>query len=367
MNGKLFRNRISLADFDEKMRKTLIDCCRFDWSQISPAIFGSMFQGILDKKKRRELGAHYTDEKNILKLINPLFMDDLWDKFERIKTNKSKLEEFHVEISQLQFFDPACGCGNFLMLAYRELRRLEHGILEMLYGNIRQRVLDVSMRLKVTVEQFYGIEIEDFPCEIARVGMWLTDHQMNQELTELFGYNFARLPLTEGATILHDNALRIDWNDVLPKEKCSYLLGNPPFVGAKYQESKQRDDVKLVFAKMQNVGLLDYVSCWYFTAAKYIKDTAIQVGFVSTNSITQGEQVGVLWPLLFNYGVKINFCYTTFIWTSEAKGKAHVHCVIIGFSAFDAKKSGFLRNRKKKSRPAKCAISARTLLKVPML
>jgi hypothetical protein len=223
INGGLFKNLLPSAEFDTKMRGTLVDCCHFDWNRISPAIFGAMFQGVMDKNQRRELGAHYTSEENILKLINPLFMDELWKEFDRIKTDVAALDRFHEKITGLKFLDPACGCGNFLIITYRELRLLELEILKIKAGS-RQLILDISLLLKVSVEQFYGIEYEDFPCQIAQVGMWLMDHQMNLRVADYFGQYFARLPLTQSATIVHGNALTIEWESIVPKYELSFRV-----------------------------------------------------------------------------------------------------------------------------------------------
>lgn len=334
INGGLFADPLPFADFNGKMRQTLLDCCNFDWNKISPAIFGAMFQGVMDKDQRRELGAHYTSEENILKLINPLFMDELWDEFERVKTTPALLDRFHDKIATLKFLDPACGCGNFLVITYRELRILELEILKMKV-NTNQLVMDISPLLKVNVEQFYGIEYEDFPCQIAQVGMWLMDHQMNTRAADQFGMYYARLPLTQSAHIRNGNALRIDWEDIVPKQQLSYILGNPPFVGARMmaQGSQQKREVEETFGYIKDVQDLDYVTCWYKKAAQYIQGTAIAVGFVSTNSICQGAQVPILWNVLLNeQRVHIKFAHQTFKWSNEAKGKAAVYCVIVGFS-----------------------------------
>ena len=334
INGGLFADLLPSAVFNEKMRQALLDCAEFDWSKISPAIFGAMFQGVMDKKERRELGAHYTSEENILKLINPLFLDELYKEFEKVKSNSTALEQFHNKISQLKFLDPACGCGNFLIITYRELRKLELEVLKMKHGT-KQLTLDIEMSnlLKVNVEQFYGIEYEDFPCQIATVGMWLIDHQMNQEVSELFGRYHDRLPLKQSATIVHANALRIDWESVVARQELSYILGNPPFVGARLMSAEQKEDMLQIFGKkFKSVGNLDYVTAWYKKAADYTSETFIKCAFVSTNSITQGEQVALLWKQLIEKGISINFGISTFIWNNEAKGKAAVYCVIVGFS-----------------------------------
>ena len=340
INGGLFAAPLPFADFNDKMRGTLLDCCNFDWNKISPAIFGAMFQGVMDKEQRRELGAHYTSEENILKLINPLFMDELWDEFERVKTTPALLDRFHDKISHLKFLDPACGCGNFLIITYRELRVLELEILKMKV-NTNQMVMDISPLLKVNVEQFYGIEYEDFPCQIAQVGMWLMDHQMNTRAADQFGMYYARLPLKQSATIVNGNALRTDWEDVVPKRELSYILGNPPFVGARMmaQGSTQKREVEETFGDIKDVQDLDYVTCWYKKAAQLIQGTSIEVGFVSTNSICQGAQVPILWNVLLNdLHIHIKFAHQTFKWSNEAKGKAAVYCVIVGFSLSNPKK-----------------------------
>lgn len=334
INGGLFADTLRFADFNLKMRQILLDCCNFDWNKISPAIFGAMFQGVMYKEQRRELGAHYTSEENILKLINPLFMDELWEEFERVKKTPALLDIFHDKISNLRFLDPACGCGNFLIVTYRQLRILELEILKMKVGS-KQRVLDISSLLKVSVDQFFGIEIEDFPCQIALVGMWLMDHQMNTRAADQFGMYYTRLPLTQSATVVHGNALRLDWDSIIHKNELSYILGNPPFVGARMmmQDSQQKREVEDIFGHIEDVQDLDYVTCWYKKAAQYIQGTQIEVGFVSTNSICQGSQVPILWGVMLNeHHVQINFAHQTFKWSNEAKGKAAVYCVIVGFS-----------------------------------
>jgi len=337
INGKLFSELIPTAEFNSKMRQLLFDCLNFDWNKISPAIFGAMFQGVMDKDQRRELGAHYTSEENILKLINPLFMDELWKEFDKIKTSPDGLDRFHDKISRLKFLDPACGCGNFLIITYRELRKLELEILKMKASTL-QRELDISPLLKVSVTQFYGIEYEYFPCQIAQVGMWLIDHQMNLLASEQFGMYYARLPLTQSATIVHGNALRLDWESVVPKGELSYILGNPPFVGQAFRSKEQAKDVKHVFADNKNAMKLDYVTAWFKKASEMMKSTNIQTAFVSVNSICQGESVPTLWEDLFSKGIEIIFAYQTFKWTNEAKGKAAVMCIIVGFAVVQIKK-----------------------------
>lgn len=344
VNGKLFEESLPMADFTAAMREALLDACALDWSAISPAIFGSLFQSIMDDKARRNLGAHYTSEENILKLIKPLFLDDLWAEFEKVKSNRNKLFEFHKKLRLLTFFDPACGCGNFLVISYRELRLLE---LEVLRASIQdgQMGVDIHGLIGVNVDQFYGIEIEEFPAQIAQVALWLADHQMNLRVSEEFGLYFARIPLRTTPHIVHGNALLLDWNAVLPVERCSFVLGNPPFVGKKEQTPGQKADFEPVMRHIKGFGVLDFVAAWYVKATRYFaaadpssedawsegKRLAPRAAFVSTNSITQGEQVGVLWGWLLAQGVHIHFAHRTFSWSNEARGKAAVHCVIVGF------------------------------------
>ncbi|MET3978127.1 hypothetical protein ABIB62_000694 [Mucilaginibacter sp. UYP25] len=336
VNGKLFEEILPSASFDAKMRKSLLECCYLDWSKISPAIFGSMFQSVMNPTERRNLGAHYTSEKNILKLIKPLFLDELWAEFESVKNSRGKLSDFHKKLSTLKFLDPACGCGNFLVITYRELRLLEVAILRAL-NKTGQGFLDVRDIIWLDVDMMSGIEYEEFPARIAEVAMWLMDHQMNMAISQEFGQYFVRLPLKKAARIVHGNALRIDWESVVSKDELSYIIGNPPFIGHQWRTSQQMADMELVFGDSKRAGRLDYVAAWYLKAAKYIQETKIEVAFVSTNSIAQGEQVGILWALLLNlYKIKIHFAHKTFSWTNEAKGKAAVHVVIIGFANFDA-------------------------------
>lgn len=334
VNGKLFEERLPLASFDSKMRNILLNCSTLDWGKISPAIFGSMFQGVMDADKRRNLGAHYTSERNILKLIKPLFLDELWAEFEKVKNNERQLKIFHQKISSLRFLDPACGCGNFLIVTYRELRLLELEVLKALNGT--QRVFNISDLVLCNVDQFAGIEYEEFPSQIAKVAMWLIDHQMNMLCSEEFGEYFVRLPLRKSANIIQGDALELDWNEVAPKEQLSYIIGNPPFVGARLMSKEQSAQIERVFDHIRGAGNLDYVTAWYAKAAQYIQSTRIKVAFVSTNSIVQGEQVGILWRVLLEkYNVHIHFAHRTFKWSNEAKGNAGVYCVIIGFANFD--------------------------------
>jgi hypothetical protein len=335
VNGKLFEENLPTASFDTKMRQALLDCCYIDWSKISPAIFGSMFQSVMNPKERRNLGAHYTSETNILKLIKPLFLDDLWKEFESIKDNKNKLPEFHKKLSTLKFLDPACGCGNFLVITYRELRLLELEILRA-SNKTGQRVFDVREIIWLDVDMMCGIEYEEFPARIAEVAMWLIDHQMNMQISNEFGQYFVRLPLKKAAKIVHGDALETDWENVVSKNDLSFILGNPPFIGSKIMKQSQRDQIVKQFDNADGSGVLDYVTGWYIKAAKFIQDTKIKVAFVSTNSIVQGEQTSILWGQMLNkYKIKIHFAHRTFKWSNEAKGNAAVYCVIVGFANYD--------------------------------
>ncbi|TAE24738.1 MAG: class I SAM-dependent DNA methyltransferase [Candidatus Kapaibacterium sp.] len=335
VNGGLFADPLQIAQFDRTMRETLLECCALDWSRISPAIFGSMFQAAMNPAERRVLGAHYTSETNILKALKPLFLDDLRAEFDRIKKQRPKLEEFHRRLATVRVFDPACGCGNFLVTAYRELRALELDVLATLEARkgTAQLATDVAAMTWVNVGQFYGIELEEFPVRIAEVAMWLADHQMNLQASQQFGSYFTRLPLTESAHIRHGNALRTDWREVLPPSECSYIVGNPPFVGTQMQNAAQKADIRWVFGNDKVANSLDFVTAWHKKTAEYIAGTRIKAAFVSTNSISQGEQVGVLWGELFKHRMAIAFAHRTFKWTNEAPGKAAVHCIIVGFAA----------------------------------
>ena len=342
VNGNLFAVRLTIPDFDTGMRAVLLDACRFDWTAISPAIFGALFQSVLEPAERRAQGAHYTTEKNILKVIEPLFLDDLRAEFQRLKRRKdhrrrSELEAFHKRLSKMKFFDPACGCGNFLIIAYRELRELEIELIRELHrdkANETQRVLDTADLSRINVDQFYGIEISEFPARIAETALWMMDHIMNNRLSLEFGQSHVRIPLEDAPHILNADALEMDWADALPPEDCSFVFGNPPFAGAKFQSEQQRAQVRRIAALGKNGGTLDYVTAWFIEAGQYVQKGSARIGFVATNSITQGEQVGQLWPLLFERcGLEIAFAHRTFAWGSDARGKAHVHVVIIGLDA----------------------------------
>jgi len=354
INGSVFSGQLERCYFDGEARTRLLACAEdFDWSQISPAIFGSLFQAVIHhdgegtqakSSKRRELGAHYTSETNILRVIQPLFLDTLTAELKAKQRSKAGLEDFLRKLRQLMFFDPACGCGNFLVIAYREIRRLELDAAEALLAIAQKsRVVSATLdakqfgQIQCDVHQFHGIEIEPSAAHIATVALWLTDHQENRRASKALGGNFNRLPLDKKANIVCANALTKDWASVLAPELCDYVIGNPPFIGKQHQTVQQKADVAPSFSMLEGgSGVLDYVAAWYIKAAAYVRvNPAMRVAFVSTNSITQGEQVGVLWSWMLAQGMKIQFAHRTFQWSNDAKGVAAVHCVIIGFGAQD--------------------------------
>jgi len=332
INGGLFEATIRTPDFSSGMRRDLLTAALLDWGKVSPAIFGSMFQGVMDAAVRRNLGAHYTSEKNILRVIKPLFLDDLYAEFARVRDTPRELRRFHEKLPLLNFLDPACGSGNFLAITYRELRRLEHKVVQ-IQTRGQKSLFDVRELLKVNVDQMHGIEIEEFPSLIAQTALWLTDHQMNLEASQLLGQHYVRLPLTASANIVHANALTTDWADVVAPERLNYILGNPPFIGQHLQSKVQKAEVAAVLKGISRTGVLDFVSAWYGKATGMMQaNPAIRTALVSTNSITQGEQVGILFKHLFEGGVLINFAHRTFKWSNDARGVAAVYCVIVGFS-----------------------------------
>lgn len=344
IDGSLFDERISTPAFNSEIRKILIECCSFDWSKVSPAIFGSMFQSVMNPDERHDLGAHYTSEKNILKTINGLFLDDLKKEYVDHKNNRKYLEQMLERIGNIKILDPACGCGNFLIISYRELRRLQIAIRKQIWvlsglsnEEHTQQFFDIQFDKDLNVDSMFGIEYLEFPARIAQVGLWLMDHLVNIELSKEFGQYYKRLPLTKTAKIHIGNALRFDWNELISKNSLTYILGNPPFVSKQDRNKGQQEDMDIVCRNIiDNYGLLDYVGCWYVKSANFIEGKDIKVAFVSTNAITHGEQVGVLWNYLINdRNIIINFAHRTFKWSNDARGKASVYVVIIGFSHID--------------------------------
>ncbi len=338
VNGNLFNENLRTPSFDTTMRSLLIEACEFNWDAISPAIFGALFQSVMSAAERRAKGAHYTTERNILKVIQPLFLDELRARFERLRARRDTqrnvmLQRFQAELGTLRFFDPACGCGNFLIIAYRELRLLEMEVLKEILPDREHRSmqLDISALSCVNVDQFYGIEIEEFPARIAEVAIWMMDHIMNNRLSIEYGDVYARIPLRTAPHIHFGDSLEMDWRTVLDPANCSYVLGNPPFIGSKLQTPTQRAQVQRIARLGGSGGTLDYVAAWFLKAGEYVQGGTTAIGFVATNSITQGEQVAQLWPLLYvRFGLEISYAHQTFGWGSDARGTAHVHVVIIG-------------------------------------
>ena len=345
IDGDLFKERLLIHSFDSAMRERLLDACRLDWSRISPAVFGALFLSVMDPAERRAQGAHYTTEKNILKVIEPLFLDELRSEFSRLKARRDSrkradLEAFHRRLGAIRCFDPACGCGNFLVIAYRELRMLEIEVIRELRAYQAaegQQVMDAPALSQVDVDQFYGIELGAIPVRIAETALWMMDHLMNSRLNLEFGQTHVRIPLRVSSRIVRADALETDWADVLPPDRCSYVLGNPPFGGAKLQSETQREQVRRIAELGSNGGTLDYVAAWFLRAGEYARRGGARIGFVATNSIMQGEQVGQLWPkILCGSELVIAFAHRTFVWGSDTRVKAHVHVVVIGLESTTA-------------------------------
>ncbi|MEA1915985.1 MAG: DNA methyltransferase [Campylobacterota bacterium] len=329
VNGGLFESKQPLPKFTTKSRNILIDIGGLDWSEINPDIFGSMIQAVVTPEHRGDMGMHYTSVPNIMKVMQPLFLDELLEEFEKVKTSKKKLQELINRISNLKIFDPACGSGNFLIIAYKELRALEMKILKAIDDLSTQRSFAFS---EIKLTQFYGIELDDFAHEVAILSLWLAEHQMNLEFYKAFGRTSPALPLQDGGNIVHGNATRLDWESVCPKENGDeiYILGNPPYLGTRNQEKEHKSDMLYVFKGIKNYKSLDYIACWFYKASSYIKDFKAEYAFVTTNSISQGDQVSIFWPLMIENHLEISFAHQSFKWTNNAKGNAGVTVVIIG-------------------------------------
>jgi hypothetical protein len=340
VNGGMFAGEIEIPRINEEIRTLILQRASddFDWSLISPTIFGAVFESTLNPETRRAGGMHYTSIENIHKVIDPLFLNDLKAELADIKatsvakTKKDRAYAFQDKISKLKFFDPACGSGNFLTESYTSLRRLENEALRIIYGGDRV-IGEMADPIKVHINQFYGIEINDFACSVAQTALWIAESQMMQATDEIVGFNLDPLPLKTYTNIHEGNALRVDWNDIIPAGELNFIMGNPPFIGARWLSASQREDIREIFGpKWKNSGILDYVCCWYKKAFDYMEGTSIIGALVSTNSITQGEHVAAIWKPLFELGFHFEFAHRTFIWDSEASEKAHVHCVILGFA-----------------------------------
>lgn len=343
VNGGLFSNEnIEIPKFTERIRKTLLSDAsdNFNWSDISPTIFGAVFESTLNPETRRSGGMHYTSIENIHKVIDPLFLNDLKNEFKEIKeikntrTKRGKLEEFQNKIAKLKFFDPACGSGNFLTETYISLRKLENEILDEVQENMMFE--DMGNIIKVSIQQFYGIEINDFAVKVAKTALWIAEAQMWEKTRNRLSSNLKLsdfLPLETYENIFEGSALSVNWEEVLPSTECSYIIGNPPFIGAKIMSKEQRNDIKKIFSEFNKAGEFDYVTAWYKLACDYMENTQIKCAFVSTNSICQGQHVITFWKYIIEkYNAKIIFAYKTFNWENEAKNNAKVYCVIVGFT-----------------------------------
>lgn len=337
VNGGLFEQQVVIPVFGAKSRRLLLECGTLDWSQINPDIFGSMFQAVIDEQQRSTMGQHYTSVSNIMKVIKPLFLDKLYGELERSRGSEKKLQALLERIDQIKVFDPACGSGNFLIIAYKELRRFEMEVFRALNAVSKQNVMFMT---GIKLSQFYGIEIDDFAHEIALLSLWLAEHQMHKEFQAAFGHVEPMLPLKASGHIVHGNSLRLDWHQVCPKgtEDEVYVIGNPPFLGTTDRTDEQSKDMKYVFTGFGPLGYLDIVACWFWMGAQYIRGSKAELALVSTNSICQGEQVATLWPSIFEQGVSIHFAYQAFIWSNSAKSKAAVHVVVIGLTSRPEKK-----------------------------
>jgi hypothetical protein len=334
VNGGLFAETIINFSFNESMRKALVEATAYDWSGISPAIFGSLFQSVRDQETRRTMGEHFTSEQNIMKVIGDLFLNEFNERLSKAWDAPIQLKRFHQELGEYNFFDPACGSGNFLVVSLKYLRGLELRILARLQEleGAGQMALDVSLLQKVNLSQFHGIEIDEWSSAIAGVALHLADHQSNLQWEEILGSAPNRLPLADAANIVNANALRVDWSEVAPLGDKTFIMGNPPFFGARYQTAEQKADTLAVWGNIKGAGDMDFVSNWHLIASRQISRHGGEVAFVSTNSLTQGEQPGILFPQIFNLGLGITFAHRTFVWQNDAKGQAAVHCVIIGLS-----------------------------------
>jgi len=346
VNGSLFEYQFAIPEFDARTRRILLECARLSWAEINPDIFGSMFQAVIDPEQRGSLGQHYTSVSNIMKVIQPLFLDELRAELDTVialshdnrhKNNKAeRLDALLTRISKIKVFDPACGSGNFLIIAYKELRKLEIDVLKAqrdLLGS-NDNLLGLGFDSVVSLDNLYGIEYDDFASQIARLSLWLAEHQMNVLFEQEFGASQPMLPLKDSGHIVYGNSLRIDWNEVCPNNGSDeiYIIGNPPFGGKSKRSASQLNDMEIVFKGLKKIKTLDYVACWFYKGALYIKDTNASLALVATNSINQGEQVALLWPLIFKLGLNINFAYQTFQWKNSAKNNAGVHVVVVGLS-----------------------------------
>lgn len=329
VNGSLFADRFPIPQFSKNSRKILLECGGLNWSLINPDIFGSMIQAVVSESQRGSMGMHYTSVTNIMKVIDPLFLDELTDEFKKSSNDPKKLHRLLQRLSNIRIFDPACGSGNFLIIAYKELRELEIKIFTQLQAVSSQLFLPLS---RIFLTQFYGIELDDFAHEIAILSLWLAEHRMNVKFKETFGKSRPSLPLKQGGNIVCENATRLDWEKVCPKEKDveTYILGNPPYLGARYQSAEHKIDIRLALREVQGHNNLDYICCWFYKAAKYILFSKSSFAFVSTNSICQGSSISLFWPHILNEKLEIHFAHQSFLWRNLAKNNAGVTCIVVG-------------------------------------
>jgi type I restriction-modification system DNA methylase subunit len=336
VNGNIFAEKISIIDFNKKMRKALVEVANYDWTTINPTIFGALFQMIKSKEARTELGEHYTSEENINKIVYPLFLDELQERLAKSWDSKKELKKLRLDLGKIRILDPACGSGNFLVVSYKHLRQLELELtvrLQSLEGKESDIVLDGALGLVVNLNQFYGIEIEEWPSQIARVALFLTEHQENRKLARITGESPSRFPIHDSANILNANSLIIDWSTLFEINEFTFILGNPPFIGARLQTESQKNETLDIWRNYDKAGNLDYVCNWFLKSARAIAGKNAKAAFVATNSISQGEQPPIMWPAIFDCGVHIIFAHRTFSWSNDSAGQAIVHVVIVGISS----------------------------------
>ena len=336
VNGNIFAEKISIIDFNKKMRKALVEVANYDWTTINPTIFGALFQMIKSKEARAELGEHYTSEENINKIVYPLFLEELQERLAKSWDSKKELKKLRLDLGKIKIFDPACGGGNFLVVSYKHLRQLELELtvrLQSLEGKESDISLDGALGLVINLNQFYGIEIEEWPSQIARVALFLTEHQENRKLARITGESPSRFPIHDSANILTANSLTTDWSTLFEVNEFTFILGNPPFIGARLQTESQKNETLDIWKNSDKAGNLDYVANWFLKSARAISGKNAKAAFVATNSISQGEQPPIMWPAIYGCGVHINFAHRTFSWSNESAGQAMVHVVIIGISS----------------------------------
>ena len=359
VNGNIFSEKISVIDFNKKMRRALVEVANYDWTTINPTIFGSLFQLIKNKEARRELGEHYTSEENINKIIYPLFLDELQERLAAAWDSIKDLKKLRLDLAKIKVFDPACGCGNFLVVSYRHLRQLELELivrLNDLERNNQSVQIDGSMGLSITLNHFYGLEIEEWPAKVAQMALFLTEHQENIKYERVTGAVPKRFPITQSANIFNLNALRANWSEYIEADEWTFILGNPPFAGSRLLTDSQREDQALIWNETPGSGVLDFVSNWFVLASRMIYSSNSKAAFIATNSITQGNQPNIIWTELNKYEVEISFAHRSFVWDNEAAGKAAVHCIIMGLSKIDQNLNKYIWKYEDKKEPVKSTV-----------